>query len=107
LQAVRVSLKRIHKKDARKENIAVFKIKAYIHKSETNPHSQFELPLEVPIAEYFSAGNTHPQNGISFFAKLLDKRSFFSLRCASLFSQGNPRSPTLVLSSKPNHSFSL
>ena len=29
--------------------IAVFKIKAYIHKSETNPPSQFELPLEIHI----------------------------------------------------------
>lgn len=29
--------------------IAVFKIKAYIHKSETNPHSLFELPLEMHI----------------------------------------------------------
>lgn len=29
--------------------ISAFKNKAYIHKSETNPYSQFELPLEMHI----------------------------------------------------------
>ena len=29
--------------------IAIFKIKAYIHKNETNPRSLFELPLEMHI----------------------------------------------------------
>ena len=29
--------------------IAVFKIKAYIHKSETSPHSLFDLPFEMHI----------------------------------------------------------
>ncbi len=29
--------------------IAIFKIKAYIHKNETNPRILFELPLEMHI----------------------------------------------------------
>lgn len=33
------------------------------------------------LAKYFSTGNANLQDGISFFAKLLDKRSFFSLSC--------------------------
>ena len=39
------------------------------------------LSICASFAKYFSTGNANLQDGISFFAKLLDKRSFFSLSC--------------------------